>query len=368
MRSALLLLFAVLFSGCDRRKPLHEGELPSSHRNSTLAEYRPPEILAHLAEWHPGDWRVHLLQGLTDPVADTRLAALHRADSLNPADPLPAYCLAVHHLAGDSAQVLLAKEPLAKALALDPENGVLQVMHAFLLLQEGEVPRARALFMDPRRAPSGSFYHARLEEVVLGLLSHTRQLNPYTLTEAAGLYRAIPLPPIEKVLDILYAVFLSPLPDRPYDIRIRGKQAADGLYHLGGALRIRSYGGRNILSGGHEQRALGYMFQLRAAEFLTLFHRAFEDIPLSRTSFEELVRLQEEYEIFMSEGAWQDSLVTGYLDRWDALIRTEPSLTLGEAVERARVWPLWRRTRFYRYPASDDLRGGLRTAPTPTCD
>jgi hypothetical protein len=185
-------------------------------------------------------------------------------------------------------------------------------------------------------------------------MSHARQLNPYSLTEAAGLYRSIPLPPFEKILDILYAVFLSPLPDRPYDIRIRGKQAADALYELGAALRVRSYGGPRVLSGGFEQRALGYMFQLRAAEFLTLFHRAFEDIPLSRGSFEEWVRLQEEYENFMAAGAWQDSLVTGYLDRWADLMRNEPTMTVGQAVERARSWPLWRRTRFFRYPASDD--------------
>jgi hypothetical protein len=237
---------------------------------------------------------------------------------------------------------------------LDPENGVLKVMQSYLWLQEGQVTRARALFMDPRRVPDGTFYHDRLEEVVLGLLSHARQLNPYSLTEAAGLYRSIPLPPFEKVIDILYAVFLSPLPDRPYDIRIRGKQAADALYELGGTLRVQSYGGQKLLSGGFEQRALGYMFQLRAAEFLTLFHRTFEDIPLSRLTFEELVRLQEEYEVFMSAGTWQDTLVTGYLDRWSRLIEAEPNLTLGQAVERARPWPLWRRSRFYRYPASDD--------------
>lgn len=342
-------------SGCERSRPLREAELPSSHRNSTLAGFSPPEALDHMAEWYPGDWRVHLLLGITDTSREGKFASLRAADSLRPGDPLPAYHLALAYLGQEEPEEeKLARPHLEKALSLDPENGVLKVMLAYVLLREGRVPMARALFMDPRRIPRGTFYHPRLEEVVLGLFNRTRMLNPYSLTEAAALYRGIPLPPFEKMIDILYSVFLSPLEDRPYDIRIRGQEAAHAVFQLGRRLRVDSYRGSRVLSGGYEQRALGFMFQLKAAEFLAHFHRTFEDTAASRLAFDELVVVQKEYEGFMASGAWQDTLVTGYLDSWSSLIRENPAMSLGDAVEVARHWPLWRKAMRFRYPASDD--------------
>lgn len=344
-----------ILAGCERTRPLREAELPSSHRNSTLAEYSPPEVLDHMAQWYPGDWRVHLLLGITDTSREGKVASLRAADSLRPGDPLPAYHLALAYLEReDPEEEKLARPYLEKALALDPENGVLKVMLAYVLLRENQVPKARALFMDPRRIPQGTFYHPRLEEVVLGLFNRTRQLNPYSLTEAAALYRGIPLPPFEKMIDILYSVFLSPLEDRPYDIRIRGQEAAHAVFQLGRRLRVDSYRGSRVLSGGYEQRALGFMFQLKAAEFLAHFHRTFEDTAASRRAFDELVVVQKEYEGFMASGAWQDTVVTGYLDGWSALIRENPSMSLGDAVEEARHWPLWRKAMRFRYPLRDD--------------
>lgn len=354
MRSWALLLACTLLMGCGRR-PLEEAELPSSHRNSTLADYQPPDLLTHLAEWYPGDWRVHLLRGLTDSTREGRLASLQRADSLHPTDPLPAYWLAVTWLDSSAADGERRAVPyVEKALALDPENGVLKVMLAYALLKAGNVPRARALFMDSRRVPSGTFYLDRLEQVILGLFSHTRQLNPYTLTEAVALYRSVPLPPFEKMIDVLYSVYLSPLEDRPYDIRIRGRDAARSVFLLGRQLRVASYGNRQVFSNGYEQRAMGFMFQLRAAEFLTLFHEAFDDIALTERAFNEVVSVQAEYHHFMGSDAWKDSAVTGYLDRWSALIREQPGISVAQAVEEARPWTLWRRLHTYRYPTRDD--------------
>ena len=40
---------------------------------------------------------------------------------------------------------------------------------------------------------------------------------------------------------------------------------------------IKSYAGPRLLSQGYEQQALGFMFQLKAAEFQTLFYQTFED-------------------------------------------------------------------------------------------
>jgi hypothetical protein len=354
-RWSAMLAVLLLLSGCGKTRSVREGELPPSHRDAALAGYRPPDALLHIAEWYPHDWRVHLLLGLTDTGRAGRLASLSLADSLRPDDPLPAYHLALAYLDGERPEEERKALPfIEKALALDSANGVLRVMQAYVLLREDRVAQARALFTDSRRIPGGDFYHARLEEVVLGLFSRSRQLNPYTLTEAAALYRSVPLPPFEKMIDILYSVFLSPLEEHPYDIRLRGREAAQGVFQLGRKLRVGSYGGPKVLSEGFEQRALGFMFQLKAAEFLTLFHRAFEDTAGSRRSFEDLVEVQREYEAFMGSASFQDTSVTAYLDGWSAMFRDQPRLTVGEACLQASRWPLWRKTLAFRYPSRDD--------------
>jgi hypothetical protein len=312
-------------------------------------------MLDHLADWYPGDWRVHLLRGLTDTSFAWRIASLWRADSLRPDDPLPSYALASAYLsAPDTALEGKARPAVEKALSLDPENGVLRVMLAYVLLKEGEVPKARALFLDPRRVPRGTFYQDRLEEVVLGLFSHARQWNPYTMTEAAAMYRSIPLPPFEKMIDILYSVFLSPLEDRPYDIRIRGRQAAEAVHRLGRSLRTASYGASGLLNTGYDQQALGFMFQLKAGEFQTLFHRTFRDTAASLLAFRAVATVQAEYQEFTASAAALDAPLLDYLDRWRNLIAERPDMSLGQAVDSARAWSLWRRAQGYRYPARDD--------------
>jgi hypothetical protein len=341
-------------SACDGRKPLRASPLPASQQAVTLEAFRPREPLEAIGEWFPGDWRVHLFKGLTDSGRSERIASLLRADSLRPGEPVVAFRLCLAYLEGeDSADARAARPWLDKALSLDPGNGALRVVEAYLLLREGKVPQARALFLDPHRLPRGDFYYSRLEEALLGLFSDGRHLNPYTLTEALELYRRVPFPPFEKLIDILYSAFLSTQAEHPYDIRKRGRDAALGLFALGRNLRTGSYSGPKVLSGGYEQRSLGFMFQLKAAEFLTLFYRTFDDSAGAAKAFDGLIDAQKEYEAFLAAKPWEDSAALGYLDGWARLIKERPRMPLAEAADSARGWPLWKRAMAVRVPKRD---------------
>ncbi len=356
LKSLGLLLVLCIVYACDGSRQVREAPLPASQQGVTLQAFEPPEVLDQIGEWYPGDWRLHFFRALLDTSHVGRLAELHIADSLKPQEPIIAYQLSLAYLEQDSlSEVKLARPYLEKALALDPENGVLRVMLAYSFLQADEVPKARALFMDPRRVPGGDFYYPRMEELLLGLLSSTGHLNPYTLTEGLEIYRRIPFPPFEKWINILYSVFLSPLAEHPYDIRIRGRDAARSLYMLGKRLRVQSYAGQRALSTGYEQRVLGFMFQLKAAEFQTLFYQTFQDSLGVENAFNGLVEAQKEYEVFQAGQPWKDSVSNAYLDQWSALIKKNPGMKLSEAVVQAHGWGLWRRAAAFRYPAGDDL-------------
>ena len=341
----------VMFAGCDGRKALRETPLPDSQKGAALAAFEPPEALDRITAWYPNDWRLHLVLGLTDTSWQGRVAELRAADSLHPGEALIAFRLCITFLERDSlSEIKQARPWLDKALALDPENGVLRVLEAFLLLKEDRLPQARALFLDSRRLPGGDFYYSRLEESLLGLFSDSRHLNPYTLTEAIELYRRAPFPPFEKLIDILYSVFLSTQDEHPYDIRIRGRDAALGLFRLGRNLRVQSYAGPKVLSGGYEQCSLGFMFQLKGAEFLTLFYHTFEDTASSRLAYGDMMDAQKEYEGFLGSQPWEDSAVVQYLDKWSGLIKNHPDMKLAEAVAEARGWTLWKKAMAVRVP------------------
>jgi Tetratricopeptide repeat len=340
---------------CEGRKAVQQTPLPASQQGLALNRFEPVEALDKIEEWYPGDWRLHLFRALTDSSPIGRLKSLQRADSLKPNEPILAYHLSLVYLEQDSASEEKRARPyLEKALALDPNNGVLRVMLAYVLLQGGELPKARALFMDPRRSLGGDFYYPRMEELLLGLFSYTSHLNPYTVTEAVEIYRRIPFPPFEKFINILYSVFLAPLPEHPYDIRIRGRDAARGLFQLGKKLRVQSYSGPKVLSSGYEQQVLGFMFQLKAAEFQTLFYQTFEDSVGADRAFQDLVQVQQEYEAFQAGQPWRDSTCELYLDKWSQLIQAKPLMTLSQAVDEASTWGLWKKTRIFRYPSLDD--------------
>jgi hypothetical protein len=351
----LSLALAIVFAACDGRRPIRESPPPDSQKRTSLSMFQPPEALDFIEEWYPHDWRLHLFKALVDTSWRGKVNGLRAADSLHPGEPLIAYELCLAYLErDDSAEVLQARPWLDKALKSDPDNGVLRVMEAYLLLKEGRLGQARTLFLDPRRLPGGDFYYPRLEEALLGLFSDTRHFNPYTLTEAVEIYRRVPFPPFEKLIDILYSVFLSPLQEHPYDIRVRGRDAANGLFQLGRKLRVQSYAGPKILSGGYEQRSLGFMFQLKASEFQTLFYRTFDDSVGASRAFDQLTDVQKEYDAFMASQPWQDSSVTSYLDGWHDLIEKNPSMNLTEAVGRAKGWALWKKAMAMRYPKKDE--------------
>jgi hypothetical protein len=342
-------------AACDGRRPLRERPLPASLQTVTLEAFRPREALDAIGEWFPGDWRLQLYRGLTDSTRTERIASLRRADSLRPGEAVIAFRLCLAYLEGeDTADLPEARPWLDKALSLDSGNGALRVVEAYLLLREGHLPQARALFSDPHRLPRGDFYYARLEEALLGLFSDCRHLDPYTLTEAVELYRRVPFPPFEKLIDILYSVFLSTQAEHPYDIRKRGRDAASGLFALGRNLRTASYSGPRLLSGGYEQRSLGFMFQLKAAEFLTLFYRTFEDTAGAEKAFADLVDAQKEYAAFLAAKPWEDAAALGYLDGWARLIREHPDMRLPEAADSARGWPFWKRAMAVRVPKRDN--------------
>lgn len=350
---APLLVLGLL--ACDGRRAVEESPLPDSRRGLSLERFEPVEALDFIGEWYPHDWRLHLFRALTDSSWQGRVDGLRRADSLHPGEPLIAYQLCLAYLDREEPEVQAQARPwLDKALAADPENAVLKVIEACVLLRENRLGEARALFLDRRRVPAGTFYYPRLEECLLGLFSRARHLNPYTLTQAVELYRRVPFPPFEKMIDVLYSVYLSPLPEHPYDIRLRGRQAADGLFRLGGRLRVQSYAGPHILSNGYEQESLGFMFQLKAAEFLTIFHRTFDDTAGTDEAFRNMVDVQQEYQAFMATRPWEDSAMAAYLDGWSDLIRAHPAMMIPGAVERARHWRLWRKAMALRYPARDD--------------
>ena len=153
------MVVVLLFSACDGQRNLREAALPASLQGLALDRFEPAELLDHIEEWYPGDWRLHLFRALTDTSNEGRLASLYKADSLRPGEPIIAYQLGLAYLDRDSSgEEKLARPFLERGLALDPENGVLRVMLAYVLLQDGEIPKARALFMDTRRLPGGDFY------------------------------------------------------------------------------------------------------------------------------------------------------------------------------------------------------------------
>ncbi len=309
----------------------------------------------HLQEWFPKDWRLQLFLGLTDTSWTERVACLRKADSLRPDEPAIAYHLALAYLERDDSLIELQARPyIERALIRQPENAVLTVMLAYVLLRGNEIGKARALFMDARRLPGGDFFYPRMEQLLLGLFSDARYLNPYTLTEAVEIYRRIPFPPFEKLINILYSVFLSPLPDHPYDIRLRGRDAARALFKLGGRLRVQAYAGGRVLTSGYEQQAMGFMFQMKAAEFLTLFYQAFEDSAGADSANADLTEVQKEYAVFQAGQPWKDTVAENYLENWSRLIKDHPERKLSHAVKEAETWGLWRRAMSLRYPSSDN--------------
>ncbi len=349
-------LVAIIFSGCSfEEKHLEESALVESQKGLAMERFEPPEALEQIANWYPKDWRLHLFQGLLDSSKDGRLKELKLADSLMPNQILVLYQIAATYLEFDSTEDFnTALDYINKAQKLDPENAILQVMAAYAQLRNGQIPKARALFLDTRLYPGGNFYFPQMEKALLGLFSHSQHLNPYTLTEAVEIYRRIPFPPFENWVNILCSVFIDSLDAHPYDIRIRGRDAAKEVFLLGKKLRSQSYRGPRVFSDGWEQNSMGFLFQLKAGEFQTYFYQTFPDSFAAAKVEMKLQDVLAEYTEFQKSQPWQDSLSNSYLQNWSELIQKEPSLPLSQAIEKARGWGLWQRIRLIKYPISED--------------
>ncbi len=358
-----LVLVACIFSACifekdfakKSEKHLEESALVESQKGLAMERFEPPEALMQIATWYPKDWRLHFFQGLIDSSRDWRLKELKVADSLKPNQALVAYQIAAWYLESDSLQDYeLALGYINKAQKLDPENAILQVMAAYAQLRMGQIPKARALFLDTRLYPGGDFYFPQMEKTLLGLFSHSQHLNPYTLTEAVEIYRRIPFPPFENWVNILCSVFIDSLDAHPYDIRLRGRDAAHEVFLLGKKLRSQSYRGPRVFSDGWEQNSMGFLFQLKAGEFQTYFYKTFPDSLAAAKVEMNLQDVLLEYDAFQKSQPWQDSLSNSYLQNWSELIQKQPSLPLSQAIEKARGWGLWQRIRLIKYIASDE--------------
>ncbi len=365
--------------GCSDRLSVSEGKLPPSQRDASLKTWNPSSAIQHIEEWYPHDWRILLVQGLTDSSQEQRIAYLQKAESLNRHESLIPYFLCLAYLElGDTInngvlsaqemdslpkiQYALAEQALEKALQIDSQNAVLKVLQAYIFLKQDKAELARALFQSEPNTTlnksdknfSGTFYYARIEEILVGLFSYSQNLNPYNVNELIEVYRKIPMPPFENMVNILYQVFLDPLPEHPYDIRVRGKAAAMNLFQLGYNLRIGYNSHVGLFPSNYEQRSLGFMFQLKASEFLTLFYRTFEDTLASQKNYGILINVQKEYGHFMESSPWQDSSAMQYMQDWENLIRDSSELTLGQASEKAKAWGFWKRTIQQSYPRRDD--------------
>lgn len=350
-----LMMVGLFLSSCDVNRKVHEAPLLASEEKATLEQFQPKEVLGQITEWYPHDWRTHLIVGLLDSNHTGRLQSLLVADSLRPDEEVVNYQIAVAYLEDDSLpDTKLARPILEKLFLKNPENGVLAVMLAYVLVKDGDVNKARALFLNTKEWPGGTFYYPRMEQILLGLFSRTRHLNPYTLMEAEEIYRRIPFPPFEKWIDILYSVFLSPLPDHPYDIRIRGRDAARSLFLFGERLRVESYAGPKIFSNGYEQQVLGFMFQLKAAEFQTFFYETFPDSLGAQQAANDFSKVQSEFAQYQSTNPWSDSTSENYRKSWSQILKVRPKMFLYQAIDSARSWPLWKKSQNFYYPKKDD--------------
>ncbi len=358
-----MLLSLVWLSACRPRTQPAPSPQPSSIASLTLSEAPPSGFLAQIATWHPHDWRVHYLLGITAPNFEDKVAHLRRADSLNPQEPCIDYMLVLAHLeeAGESDDPAHRNQALQYSQAgvqQHPRHAALHLLHFYLLARGGEVPEARQALNIPDLG--GGFCYDRLEEILIGLYDRAGRFNPYALMEMAEIYRSVPLPPFEIMMDLLYAIFLEPLERRPYDIRIRGRDAAVKLYNLGYRLRTSSQGIPVLFSDGYEHVTMGYMLQLKAAEFLTLHHRAFGDTLQSREVFSALMELQSRYLEYLSRRPWESSLLDNFFSSWEDLASTSPEMTLAEADSLATTWPLWRKAADFRYPVQDEPPAATR--------
>ncbi len=315
------------------------------------------ELLPFWEEWFAKDWRYLLIAGLVSDSLFEKVVQLREANRLHPSEPVVLLQLAMAELlqSEDSILVDSAIVRLQQLRRIDPHNGVPALLESYAYARQAKAPEARTLLMNIPEPMKGDFYYDRIEDAVLGLLQHSGQMNPFRLMQAVELYRKINLPLFEPIMDVLYTVFLEPLPSRPYDIRIRGLDAARTMYNLGYDLRKNARQRAYLLSGAYESISLGYLLQLKSAEFLVLFHRAFENKKEARRVYRVVQNLQLDYADYLGSSPLQDRYAYAFVESWSKLAVDSPELGYSQALAVARSWPLWKELMEKGYPPADDF-------------
>lgn len=277
----VLIGACLLLSGCGRTAedtacavtPIDPARQPVA-----LAQADPDSLAAYWRQWHAGDARTALFTALAAQDAEARRAGLWEAHRRRPEDSLPLWFLG---LATWQERPLPSpdRDPWEALLLLNPENGVVELATALRRAERGDIPEARMLFHGARGFPQGHAYTAVAESRLTAFLSDTRRLTGTDIGAARKILARAPLPPYRDWLDGLARVFLNPLKDHPFDIRMRGWEASQGLRRLGRRLAVqaREHPGWSGLNRGEE--ALGMALEWRARQFLRVYQETFPEGP-----------------------------------------------------------------------------------------
>ncbi len=243
-----------------------------------LAQAHPDSLSAYWRRWHSDDPHTALFTALADPNAEARRIGLWEAHRRQPEDSLPLWFLGLATWA-ERPLPPPDQDPWEALLRLNPDNGVVELATALRRAERGDIPAARMLFYRARGFPGGHAYTTVAEWRLRSFLSATRRLTGSDIGAGREILARAPLPPYRDWLDGLARIFLDPLQERPFDIRLRGWEASQGLRRLGRSLAVqaRVYPGWTGLKQG--EVALGLALEWRARQFLRIYAETFPDGP-----------------------------------------------------------------------------------------
>jgi hypothetical protein len=335
----LVLLLILNLSGC--QKALQEMALPSSWQNKSLMRLEPPPLLDDLARWAQPSLGLSLILALSEDDLDARLQALEKASVTWPNQGVLWLCLSqAYSESGDFNAASVAADAAVKA---DPENTLTDLWQARMALACGDIPKARMLFYATKNFNRADTYSYALEIMLLNLMHSAGRFNPYSLSEAQGVFLALHLPQFEETLEVLREVFLDSLEQRPYDIQRRAPEAALRLIWTGSLLRQEALKGPRVLRDGNRERALGYALEAKGWEFLALHGEAFRRSELQQMALGQWAKIQRESERVMKAARANSFSGPGlaYLNSFQNW-GEDTTLTLNQIIPAARLLPLWK--------------------------
>lgn len=318
-----------------------ETPVPRSWQTAKLEVFEPPEILEDLSRWLPDNAEVRFFKAMTEKDAGERRRQLQLA--LNGDADSPVILAALSREWADAGDWEKAMAYADLALQADPGNALLDLWRARTALGAGKLPEARLLFFGEKSFTHCDSYRNFLENRFLSAMTDAGRFNPYSLTEAQGLFARIPWPDWEGDLEILREVFLDSLGEHPYDIRLRAPEAALRLVWSGISLRQQSLQASGILWDGLDDRALGYAMEVKGWAFLKEFGKAFGRRRLSEMADMQGTRALREADAVLTEAALASrrGMAVEYLDAFAAWSR-DRDMTVQMAISRAHGLKLWR--------------------------